>query len=45
MPSAVMTTIIAAEYKIEPQLVTAIIFVSTVLSPFTLTPLLVFLGR
>jgi predicted permease len=45
MPSAVLTSIIAAEYKIEPQLVTAIIFVSTVLSPFTLTPLLVFLGR
>jgi predicted permease len=45
MPSAVVNTIIAAEYKIEPQLVTAIIFISTVLSPFTLTPLLVFLGR
>jgi hypothetical protein len=45
MPSAVVTTIIAAEYKIEPQLVTAIIFVGTVLSPFTLTPLLVFLGK
>ncbi len=45
MPSAVVTTIIAAEYKIEPQLVTAIIFVGTILSPFTLTPLLVFLGK
>jgi predicted permease len=45
MPSAVLTSVIATEYKIEPQLVTAIIFISTVLSPFTLTPLLVFLGK
>ena len=45
MPSAVVTTIIATEYKIEPQLVTAIIFISTVISPLTLTPLLVFLRK
>jgi hypothetical protein len=45
MPSAVSTTMLAAEYKLEPQLITAIIFVSTVLSPLTLTPLLVFLGK
>jgi predicted permease len=44
MPSAIMTTMLAAEYKLEPALITAIVFVSTVLSPLTLTPLLVFLG-
>jgi predicted permease len=45
MPSAVMTTILASEYKLNASLVTAIVFVSTILSPFTLTPLLYFLGR
>ena len=45
MPAAVMITILASEYKLEPSLVTASIFVSTVLSPLTLTPLLVFLGK
>lgn len=45
MPSAVMNTVLASEYKIEPPLVTAIIFASTLLSPLTLTPLLVFLGK
>jgi malate permease and related proteins len=45
MPTAVLTSILATEYMIEPQLVTAIIFVSTILSPLTLTPLLVYLGR
>jgi malate permease and related proteins len=45
MPSAVMTTILANEYKLDTSLVTAIIFVSTILSPLTLTPLLFFLGR
>jgi hypothetical protein len=43
MPPAVMSTVLASEYKLEPPLVTAIIFVSTILSPLTLTPLLVFL--
>ncbi|KAF0108297.1 MAG: permease [Anaerolineaceae bacterium] len=45
MPSAVMTTMLAAEYKLEPSLITAIVLVNTLLSPLTLTPLLVFLGR
>jgi malate permease and related proteins len=45
MPTAVMTTILASEYKLEPSLVTAIVFISTILSPLTLTPLLYFLGR
>jgi len=45
MPSAVMTTVLAAEYDLEPSLVTAIVFVSTILSPITLTPVLYFLGK
>jgi predicted permease len=45
MPSAVTTTMIAAEYNLEPALVTAIVFINTILSPLTLTPLLVFLGK
>jgi malate permease and related proteins len=43
--SAVMTTVLATEYDLEPSLVTAIIFISTVLSPLTLTPVLYYLGR
>ncbi len=45
MPSAVLTTVLASEYKLNSSLVTAIIFISTLLSPFTLTPLLLYLGR
>jgi predicted permease len=45
MPTAVMTTILASEYQLESSLVTAIIFIGTILSPLTLTPLLYFLGR
>lgn len=45
MPSAVMTTMLAAEYELEPSLVTTIVFVSTILSPLTLTPLLFFMGK
>jgi predicted permease len=44
-PTAVSTTILALEYQLEPSLVTAVVFVSTVLSPLTLTPLLAYLGR
>jgi predicted permease len=45
MPAAVSTTVLATEFRLEPALITAIVFVSTVISPLTLTPLLVFLGR
>jgi len=45
MPSAVMTTILANEYQLESRLVTATVFISTILSPLTLTPLLLILGR
>ncbi len=45
MPAAVATTVVASEYKLEPALVTAIVFLGTALSPLTLTPLLVYLAR
>jgi predicted permease len=45
MPSIVSSTILATEYKLDSRLVTAVVFISTLLSPLTLTPLLVFLGR
>ncbi len=45
MPSMVSATVLAAEYNLDAKLVTAVVFISTLLSPFTLTPLLVFLGR
>lgn len=45
MPSMVSATVLAAEYHLDSKLIAAVVFVSTVLSPLTLTPLLVFLGR
>ena len=45
MPAAVNTTILATEYKLDSSLVTAIVYLGTILSPLTLTPLIVFLGR
>jgi malate permease and related proteins len=45
MPSMVSATVLATEYNLDSKLVTAAVFISTLLSPFTLTPLLVFLGR
>ena len=44
MPSMVSATVLATEYDLDVKLVTAIVFISTLLSPLTLTPLLVFLG-
>lgn len=45
MPAAVATTVVANEYHLESSLVTAIVFVGTILSPLTLTPLIVYLLR
>lgn len=45
MPSMVSATVLAAEYNLDARLVTAVVFISTLLSPFTLTPLLVYLGQ
>ena len=44
MPTAVLATILATEYEAEPAFVTSAVFVSTLLSPLTLTPLLLVLG-
>jgi predicted permease len=43
MPSAVLCIILAAEYDLEPELVTSVVFMTTLLSPLTLTPLLLYL--
>lgn len=45
MPAAVTNTILATEYGLDSSLVTAMIFVATILSPLTLTPLVYYLGR
>ncbi|MEW6240448.1 MAG: AEC family transporter [Chloroflexota bacterium] len=44
MPAAVNNTVLAAEYKLNSSLVTGIVFLGTLLSPITLTLLLVYLG-
>ncbi len=45
MPSAVTTMVLATEYGLDTSLVTAMVFLSTILSPFTLTPLLLYLQK
>jgi predicted permease len=45
MPSMVSATVLATEYQLDSKLVTAVVFISTLLSPLTLTPLLVYLER
>ncbi len=44
MPAAVLTTVLATEFDVEPSFVSVAVFVTTLLSPLTLTPLLAFLG-
>ena len=44
MPVAVVTTILALEFDTAPEFVTNAVFLSTVMSPLTLTPLIAFLG-
>ena len=44
MPTIVSSAVLAMEYQLDTKLVTAVIFISTILSPLTLTPLLVLLG-
>jgi predicted permease len=43
MPVAVVTTILALEFDVAPAFVTSTVFVSTLLSPLTLTPLIAYL--
>ena len=45
MPVAVMTTILAVEFDTAPAFVTSAVFLSTLLSPLTLTPLIAYLRR
>ncbi len=45
MPAAVTTMVLATEYGLDTSLVTAMVFLGTILSPLTLTPLLFYLGK
>jgi hypothetical protein len=44
VPTAVLMTVLATEYDVEPAFVTNAVFFGTLLSPLTLTPLLAYLG-
>jgi predicted permease len=44
MPTAILTTVLATEFESLPSFVTTVVFVTTLLSPLTLTPLLALLG-
>jgi predicted permease len=44
MPVAVVTTILALEFELAPEFVTSAVFVSTIASPLTLTPLIAYLS-
>jgi hypothetical protein len=44
MPVAVSTTILAIQYDIDPEMVTSSVFLSTILSPLTLVPLIAWLS-
>ncbi len=44
MPTAVMTTILSTEFEVEPAFVTQVVFITTLVSPLTLTPLMAWLG-
>jgi hypothetical protein len=44
MPSAVINTVLATQYDADPPYVAGVVAATTLLSPFTLTPLLAFLG-
>ena len=43
MPVAVITTILALEFDLAPEFVTSAVFISTIASPLTLTPLIAYL--
>lgn len=44
MPTAVLTTVVAAEFDLEPEFVTGVVLATTILSPLTVTPILALLG-
>ena len=43
MPTAVSTIVIATEFDVEPEFVTAAVFITTLISPLTITPILAIL--
>jgi predicted permease len=43
MPAAVITTVLALEFDLEPSFATSAVFLSTILSPFTLVLLIAYL--
>jgi predicted permease len=43
MPVAVLTTVLALEFDTSPEFVTSAVFLSTILSPLTLAPLIAYL--
>lgn len=45
MPTAVITTILALEFDTAPAFVTNVVFITTLLSPLTLAPLIAYLGN
>jgi predicted permease len=45
MPAAVVTTVLALEFDLDPSFATSVVFVSTVLSPFSLVLIIAYLQR
>jgi malate permease and related proteins len=45
MPTAVVTTVIALEFDLDPSFATSAVFVSTMLSPFSLVLIIAYLQR
>jgi len=44
VPTAILMTVLATEYDVEPSFVTTVVFTTTLLSPLTVTPILYLLG-
>jgi predicted permease len=45
MPAAVVTTVLALEFDLDPSFATSTVFVSTMLSPFSLVLIIAYLQR
>lgn len=45
MPSAVICIVLASEYDVEPAFATSVVFVTTLVSPLVLTPIVAMLSR
>ena len=45
MPAAVITTVLALEFDLEPSFATSAVFISTMLSPFSLVLVIAYLQR